>query len=59
MPCPISGFFAMIVTMPSGAIVMKAFGDEAAGRPRGACAKHIGDRIEVGGDQHAAAGERR
>ena len=58
MPCPISGFLAMIVTMPSGAILMNEFGRQqaVAASRRGACAKHLGD-IEVAGDQHAAAGE--
>ena len=31
-PCPISGFFAMIVIAPSGVIVMKAFGWKFARR---------------------------
>src|SRR6266404_5879542 len=36
-PCPISGFFAMIVTMPSGETLIKALGVSAAGET--ACPK--------------------
>jgi len=31
MPCPISGFLPMMVTLPSGAILMKAFGSSGGG----------------------------
>ena len=39
MPWPTSGFFAMIVTTPSAAMRMKAFGANVAGRLHGACAQ--------------------
>ena len=60
MPWPISGFFAMIVTMPSGAILMNELAKQRS-RRRGcrAPARIRRRRLEVAGDQHAAAGERR
>ena len=57
MPWPISGFFAMIVTMPSGAILMKELGSSGGGGAApGALREDLG-HIEVAGDQHAAAGQ--
>jgi hypothetical protein len=38
MPCPISGFFEMIVTMLSGVMRMNAFGTKATGGACGPCA---------------------
>ena len=49
----------MIVTLPSGAILMKAFGSSGGGGvlALASLAEQL-DRVYVGGDHHAAAGER-
>src|SRR5712671_7006424 len=44
-PCPISGFFAVMVTTPSGAMRMNALGVRfAGGGPCDACPKSFGSR---------------
>jgi hypothetical protein len=42
IPCPISGFFAMIVTTPSGAILMNECGSSGGGAAAGPWANTSG-----------------
>ena len=57
MPCPISGFFDMIVTMPSAADADERVRDKRR-RCGAALREEIRDRVEIRGHHQAAAGQR-
>ena len=56
MPCPTSGFLAMMMTLPSGRMRMNAFGDKGRRRGRAGLGLGFERRRQVEADEQAAAG---